>query len=60
MPSTTGSTASRWLGFAARVTPIVRPDAAVYLPLAAEVVLHVAAATGHVRIELALELTEDL
>ena len=60
MPSTTGSTASRWLGFAASVMWIGVPDRLLNVAGRADVVLHVAGALRHVRVELALELAEDL
>ncbi len=63
-PSTTGFTASRWLGFATRRTPTL-PFAVVRVPVRCEVVLDVAGAAlgvGGDRVDrpLALELAEDV
>ena len=60
MPTTTGSTASRWLGLAASSTGMSLPDRADELADLAEVVLHVARALHRVGVDLALELLEDL
>ena len=60
MPSTTGPTASRWLGFAASVSRTSLPLGRLVLADRAEVVLHVARALRARGIELALELAEDL
>ena len=62
-PSTTGSTASRWLGLAQSVT-VISPDSVVADALGAEVVLDVAGAAlgiGDDRLDrpLALELAQD-
>ena len=60
MPSTTGSTASRWLGFAARRNATSWPPGDWCLPVCADVVLHVAGPLGARRVELPFELAEDL
>ena len=60
MPSTIGSTVSRWLGLAASSTLMSAPDGLTYLPDRAEVVLHVAGALDRRRVDVALELPEDL
>ena len=60
MPSTTGPTASRWLGFAASVRLISAPAERLVLAGRTEVVLHVAGALRARRVELTLELAEDL
>ena len=60
MPSSTGSTASRCDGFAATETLILSPEPGDELALGAEVVLHVAGALDRARVDVALELAEDL
>ena len=60
MPSTTGSTVSRWLGLAASSMGIVSPRAAGEGAGLAEVVLHVARALGGLGVDVALELLEEL
>ena len=60
MPSTTGSTASRWLGLAASSTLMLLPARLWNLPDLAEVVLHVARALDRGGVERALELLEHL
>ena len=60
MPSTIGSTVSRWLGLAASSTRMSSPDRALVLADGAEVVLHVAGALHGAGIDVALELLEDL
>ena len=62
-PSTTGSTASRWLGLAASET-VMSPEGVFRRPSCAEVVLDVAAGTRRLRRQrlerpLALELAQD-
>jgi hypothetical protein len=60
MPTTTGSTASRWLGLAASSTVMSLPEPGDELARLAEVVLHVARSLHRVGVDLALELLEDL
>ena len=60
MPSTIGSTVSRWLGLAASSTVTSLPRRADVLAGRAEVVLHVAGALDGVGVDVALELPEDL
>ena len=61
MPSSTGSTASRWDGLATTQTVVAcSPSGVVNLPVMAEVVLHVAGAVRRLRVHVTLELVEDL
>ena len=60
MPSSTGSTASRCDGLAATDTLIVDPLPDGELALGAQVVLHVTGALHRTRVDVALELAEDL
>ena len=59
-PSSTGSTASRWLGLATSEVLIWLPSGGAEGPLRAEVVLDVAGPLGAARVQVALELLEDL
>ena len=59
MPSTTGSTASRWLGLGESDTAIWRPSISRDAG-GAEVILHVAGALRAGGIDVAFELREDL
>ncbi len=59
-PSRTGSTASRCEGLAASETLICSPSRTGEGALGAQVVLHVAGAVHRLRVEVALELAEDL
>ena len=60
MPSTTGSTASRWLGLGATDTTISRPDGRAPDAARAEVILHVARTLRAGGIDVAFEFGENL
>ena len=60
MPTTIGSTVSRWLGLADSSTSTSLPERLDVLADLAEVVLHVARALGRLRVDAALELLEHL
>ena len=60
IPSTIGSTASRWRRIRRQRQLHVRAVRRLVHAVGAEVVLHVAGALGRVRIDVAFELVEDL
>ena len=59
MPSTTGSTASRWLGFGDSVSWTLRPSASVAFARRALMIFHVAFVSRKLRMDRTFERRED-